>query len=357
MSENAPLALVGATAFAGQGLSPIPDSVVVTDEHSIAAVGPRGETQIPADARVLDVTGMALLPGFIDSHVHIGLADASAVLRGGVTTVRDLGWPLPEIVPAARRSLEWDNDGPLIVAAGPMLTVEDGYPITAAWAPEGTGVAISSEDHARRVIAELGALGVVVVKIALNPPAGRVLSQEVLEAIVAAAHGIGTKVTGHIHGLEQLERALEAGIDELAHMLMSPERIPQAVIERMVERGVAVVPTLSIFPEDDAQTAIDNLADLVAGGGLVIYGTDLGNEGPGPGIDELEVRRMEGAGMDVWAIVRAATVDAARWLELDNKGAIEVGRDADLICLAAPPAAAADLTAVRHVIRSGRLVS
>jgi imidazolonepropionase-like amidohydrolase len=357
MSENAPLAVVGATAFAGPGLAPLPDSVVVADGHSIAAVGRRDDVPIPDDARVLDATGMALLPGFIDSHVHIGLAEASAVLRGGVTTVRDLGWPLSEIVPAARRSLEWDHDGPLIVAAGPMLTVENGYPITAAWAPEGTGVAISSETHARQVVAELGALGVAVVKVALNPPAGDVLSQEMLEAIVAAAHGIGAKVTGHIYGLEQLEKALDAGVDELAHALMSPERIPEHVISRMVKRGVALVPTLSIFPEDEAAIAIQNVADLVAAGGVVVYGTDLGNEGPGPGIDELEVTRMEAAGMDVWAIVRSATVDAARWLELDNKGAIEVGRDADLICLASPPAAAADLTAVRHVIRAGRLIS
>ena len=101
MSENAPLAVMGATAFVGPGLAPVPDSVVVTDGHSIAAGGGRGEIEVPDDARVLDVTGLALLPGFIDSHVHIGLADASAVLRGGVTTVRDLGWPLSEIVPAA----------------------------------------------------------------------------------------------------------------------------------------------------------------------------------------------------------------------------------------------------------------
>ncbi len=53
----------------------------------------------------------------------------------------------------------------------------------------------------------------------------------------------------------------------------------------MVEAGVAIVPTLSIFPKRAVAVAVENLARFVDAGGIVVYGTDLGNAGPRPGID------------------------------------------------------------------------
>src|SRR3712207_8677447 len=79
------------------------------------------------------------MPGFVDAHVHIGCADAGEVLRRGVTTVRDLGWPPERIFDVARASASPSFDGPLVLAAGPILTAPGGYPTPAAWAPRGTG--------------------------------------------------------------------------------------------------------------------------------------------------------------------------------------------------------------------------
>lgn len=355
MTDQKTLAIVGGTAFIGRDLVPMPDAVVVAHGREIVQTGDSGHASIPPGAEVVDARGGAILPGFIDAHVHIGFADPAEVLRRGVTAVRDLAWPPELIFPLAQRSADPGFDGPLILTAGPMLTVEGGYPLTAGWAPPGTGVAVASPTGARRKVAELWAEGVVVIKVALNPPAGNVLDEELLRAICDEAHERDLRVTGHVFGSEELRKALAAGIDELAHMLMSPERIPEETITELVEGEVRIVPTLSIFSPADAQIAIDNLSHFLARGGRVLYGTDLGNEGPGPGIDELEVTRMEASGLSVLDIVRAATVDAAGWLGLERKGVLEPGMDADVVCLERVPESAADLTRVSHVVREGRV--
>ena len=73
-----------------------------------------------------------LLPGFIDSHVHLQLSDAHRCLRGGTTTVRDLGW-VPQVIFARRQTLR--SSGPDILAAGGILRQPGGYPSQAGWCP------------------------------------------------------------------------------------------------------------------------------------------------------------------------------------------------------------------------------
>ncbi len=342
------LAIVGGTALIGRDLEPSSAALVI-EGSTIAQI--TSDTDAPT---VIDATGHTVIPGFIDAHVHIAFADPRDVLRRGVTTVRDLAWPRDEIYPLARASLGNDFDGPLILTVGPMVTVEGGYPLTAGWAPPGTGLAVSSPDDARAAVATLASDGVAAIKVALNPPAGKVLDDTTLATIVSAAHDHDLRVTAHIHGLEELSKALAAGVDELAHMLMSPEELTTEVIDRLIQNDVTIVPTLSIFPRGDVEIAVANLGRFVAAGGRVIYGTDLGNAGPQPGIDELEVTRMEAAGMSVVDIVRSATVDAAAYLGLDAKGVIAPGMDADLVMIEGELEGAADLTRVRRVLRGGR---
>jgi imidazolonepropionase-like amidohydrolase len=143
-------------------------------------------------------------------------------------------------------------------------------------------------------------------------------------------------------------------MDELAHMLMSDERIPGPMLTRMVDGGMAVVPTLSIFSGRGLRTAIANLEAFRNAGGKVVYGTDLGNEGPRPGIDPSEVRALVNAGMSGLDIIRAATVDAAGWLGLGSTGAIAEGRDADLVLIDGDPVATPEvLTNIVAVWRRG----
>jgi imidazolonepropionase-like amidohydrolase len=343
-----------ATVLYGRDLKPVEGSALVLRDGRVddpdAAPSPGAE--------VLDGSGLLLIPGFVDAHVHIGFADAAAVVRRGVTSVRDLGWPEAEIFPLARRSREPGFDGPLIQCTGPILTAPGGYPTRAAWAPRGTGIEVRDPEDASAVIARLGDAGAVAIKVALNPPVGPVFDETTLAAIVDAAHAAGLKVTGHVYGSDELRKALACGMDELAHMLMSEEELDDDLVAAMVTAGMTVVPTLSIRFGRDREMAVANLARFRAAGGRVVYGTDLGNEGPGPGIDPLEVGAMAAAGFSALEIVAAATVDAAAHLGLASKGAIEPGMDADVV--AVPARALEDpeqLCDVKMVWREGRRVS
>lgn len=344
------VAIVARAALAGERLERVAPATVVVDGGRISSVG----SAPPRDADVVDARDCTLIPGFVDAHVHIGFFEPRDLLWGGVTTARDLAWPPDEIHPLARRSRAPSFDGPLLLAAGPMLTAPGGYPTRAAWAPPGCGREVSTPAEARAAVGRTVDEGACVIKVALNPPVGPTLPRDVLEAIVDAAHARGRRVTGHVHGLDELDKALDAGVDELAHMLMSPERIPDGTIARMVSAGVTIVPTLSVR-FDDQDVACDNVARFVAAGGRVVYGTDLGNEGPRPGIDAREVDAMARASMSPRAIVASATTRAARYLGLARKGVLDAGYDADVVAVEGDPDRdARALTRVRMVWRGGR---
>ena len=350
------LALQGGTLLVGSELRPLRDGVVVIEQGRIAAIGPAGEVPIPADARRVDTRGLTLLPGFIDAHVHIGFYPPMDVVAGGVTTVRDLAWPPELIFPLVESSASADFEGPTILAAGPMITVPGGYPEAAGWAPPGTGAPVTSADEAQEEVARAHDRGASVIKVALNPPAGPTMSLELLEAVVAAAHERGLKVTAHIYGLEELHKAIAAGVDELAHMLMSPEAIPDQTLQQMVDQDMAVVPTLSVRYGPDRRGAIENLRRFIALGGRVVYGTDLGNAGPAPGIDRREIEGMAKAGMGPVDIIRSATVDSASWLGLDDVGVLDTGRGADIVGVRGELGDVRAFSRVELVLRRGRLV-
>jgi imidazolonepropionase-like amidohydrolase len=353
MSDH-PTAIVGGTALIGRQLEPVEGAVILIQEDRIAAAGPASDVTIPRVATTVDASNHTLFPGFIDAHVHIGFYDPALVVHAGVTTVRDLGWPPEQIWPLVRASASPRFKGPTIVAAGPMLTVEGGYPTRAGWAPRGTGWVIGSVEEARRAVEELGDAGASVIKVALDRAVGPTLDSRTLGAIVDAAHHRGLKVTGHTYGLDELHKALDAGVDELAHMLMSPDAIPEGTVAAMVAGSMVVVPTLSIFSGRCRQIAIDNLVRLRGAGGRVIYGTDLGNQGPSPGIDKREVEALAKAGMSAHEIIASATVCSAEWLGLTRAGALEAGLDADIVAVGGDLDAHGALARVDMVWRRGR---
>ena len=344
-------------ALVGRDLRPLENAIILVEGSTISAVGHEDDVTVPSGATRIDAGDSLVLPGFIDAHVHVGFYSPAGILHGGVTTVRDLAWPPDIIFPLSQESKSPNFDGLRILAAGPMLTAPGGYPMKAQWAPSGTGLEVSTPAEGRIAARAVAGSGAHVIKIALNPAVGPALDKPTLTAIVEAAHERHLKVTGHIAGITELEKALDSGIDELAHMLMSSEHIPDETLERIVDQGVAVVPTLSCRFGTDRDLAVDNLARFVKSGGKAVYGTDLGNEGPGPGIDPLEVNAMVEAGMSPREIISSATVDSTPWLGLKNTGVLEPGADADIIAVAGD---ALDrplgLTEVERVWRLGRQV-
>jgi imidazolonepropionase-like amidohydrolase len=290
------------------------------------------------------------MPGAADRHVHIGLADPGAVLLGGVTAVRDLAWPPDVIFPLADASELPTFNGPLIRAAGPMITAPGGYPTAERWAPPGTGLEIRRAEEAATAVDVLADRGAAAIKVSLNAEAGPTPTDGELAAIVQAAGERGLPVTAHAQGVGQAERALGAGVSEFAHCPWS-ERLSESVLEAAA-KAVRIVSTLDIWSfgivTPELRTAADNMARFRAAGGTVVYGTDLGNGAIPPGIDVREILLLrETVGMTADEILEALVA-----------GPLESGGPADLIAPARDPRE--DLTALgdlKLVIRAGRVVT
>lgn len=337
------LSIRATSAWLGPGRL-VEDAQVVCDGGSITYAGP--STPIGDADEEIRLNGF-LMPAVADRHVHIELADPAAVLQGGVTAVRDLAWPADRIFPLADASELPSYRGPLIRAAGPMLTGHGGYPTRASWAPTGTGRELEGPDDATAVARELAALGATAIKVSLNAEAGATPTDAELAAICDEAHRNDLPVTAHAQGAGQVERALGAGVDELAHTPWT--RLPDAVVAAAAAR-IRIVSTLDIssFGRDtpEIRAALDNLRRFHVAGGEVIYGTDLGNGAIPPGIHTREALLMGEAGLEPEEVMQAMV-----------RAPLDVDAPADLIALEKSPLD--DLAAFDHlmlVIRAGNVV-
>lgn len=298
---------------------------MVVEGSRISFVGPAWEAP---EAETELIGDWFLIPGAVDHHVHIGLSDPRAVLRGGVTLARDLAWPPRDIFPLCDISQATDFDGPEIVAAGPMITAPGGYPSRAGWCPEGGWIAVRDAEAAALAVAKVAAQDPVAIKVSVNAEAGPTLSDAALVAVCDAAHASGLPVTAHVQGAGQTDRALGAGVDEMAHCPWT-ERLSDELVAALA-RSTSMVSTLDIHSHGRATTelatAIDNLSRFAAAGGQVRYGTDLGN-GPIPaGIHAGEAVHLAAAGLSIDAILRSMT-----------PGPLRTGQKADIVGLRGDP--------------------
>jgi imidazolonepropionase-like amidohydrolase len=339
-----PLVIRAQLAWLGPGRA-VPDAQVTCDGDSIVEVG---RVHPVAEPDELVVADGFLMPAGADRHVHVELGDPVAVVRRGVTAVRDLAWPAERIFPLAEASEMPGFNGPLIRAAGPMLTAPGGYPTEAAWAPAGTALEVADVDAAVAAVEELARRGAVAVKVSLNAEAGPTPSDAVLAALCDAAAGHELPVTAHAQGPGQVARALGAGVGELAHIPWT-ERLDEATIAAAADR-MRWVSTLDIhgFGRDtpELRCALDNLARFHRAGGDVAYGTDLGN-GPIPsGVHVMELRWLRQAGLTT-----------EECLEAFVRAPIEVGAPADLLVVGESPLGdVAALDDIRLVVRAGAVV-
>ncbi len=320
-------------------------AAVVMRAGVVVSAGKRLEAP-PADEEI-EVDAF-LMPAVADRHVHIGLSDPGAVLLGGVAAVRDLAWPADRIFPLAEASELPSFNGPLIRAAGPMLTGPGGYPTTDRWAPPLTGRELHGPEDAANAVRLLADRGAAAIKISLNAEAGPTPTDAELATVVEVAHERGLPVTAHAQGKGQVERALGAGIDELAHCPWT-ERLAESTVESLARR-TRIVSTLDIWSfgavTEELRIAADNLTRFRNAGGTVVYGTDLGNGAIPAGIDVREAFLLhEAVRMPVEDVLTAMTA-----------GPLEPGAPGDLIALGRDPFE--DLAAlgdVRLVMRAGRV--
>jgi imidazolonepropionase-like amidohydrolase len=319
----------------------------VTESGVVVFAGP--SSSAPRVDRSIEVDGL-LMPAVVDRHVHIRLSDPGAVLLGGVTAVRDLAWPAEEIFALADASELPSFHGPLVRAAGPMLTAPGGYPTKDRWAPPGTGLELAGPDHATTAVEGLADRGAAAIKVSLNAEAGPTPTDAELAAIVENAHRRELPVTAHVQGRGQAERAVGAGIDEFAHTPWT-EPLTEALVEAAA-RSMRIVSTLDILSygtvTPELRVACDNLARFRAAGGRVVYGTDLGNGPIPPGIHLREALLLnEAVGMTPEEVLTAMV-----------PGHVTEGAPADLLVLRSDPLE--DLRALGEpllVMRAGRVVS
>lgn len=268
-SETFVTAIIDVTVIPMDSERHLLHQTVVIRDGLIAEMGPTGSVPVPAGAERIDGTGRYLMPGLIDSHVH--LRDPSELLSyvaHGVTTVVQLSGPSGNVSNVAElrdRVGRGELLGPTIHMSGPIL---DGDPPIFP----GVSTTIRTPDEAREaVLAQLSA-GVDVIKVYNN------LRAEELQVVTRVAHEHGLTVWGHIPRIDgraaALQRALTAGMNVIVHgeelfftMLyrdveeqLDRELVPSVDPELMTEAvrlirelGVAVIPNLSFVAMTRAQ--------------------------------------------------------------------------------------------------------
>jgi len=345
MPSEPVLALVNGRLIDGTGSGPLEDAAVIIQGDRIVAVGPRGSVRIPAHAEVLDVQGATILPGFFNAHVH-GAYDRErleAWAQAGVTTVRDLHTSAVPPDYALRDQVNRDPRYARLVVAGNFITTPEGYPIQ----PWGlTAVTVTSPGAARQAAGQMLDSGADLIKTALD--SGRIfaqaiptLSDEELAAMVDAAHRRGTRVSVHVTVSGDLERAVDAGVDDIAHMIV--DHLPDELVGRMVAKGIYWVPTLELWKNVGHgfdSVAVRNLEIYAAVGGSVALGTDFeGYYTPFQlGMPMIEMQMMRQAGMTPIQIIVAGTRNGAHVCNLEHElGTLEAGKIADLLVVRGDP--------------------
>jgi len=374
-------ALTGATVIDGTGRAAIDDATIVVRDGRIAAVGPRAGVAVPSGVRAIDVRGKTIVPGFWDMHAHASQIEwFPAYLAAGVTTVRDMGGERAYLV-GVRDALA-ANHGPRLLLAGLVDgDTPNAFGSVTAGTPE-AGRAVVDRYHADRF-----------EQMKLYS----LLQPDVVTAIVNRAHELGMTVTGHVPTSLGIQRAVEAGMDHVAHMPVSGD--PQspdtrAVIELLAKRHVVVDPTLpwnellgrapetpveeiepglaklppalvmnyrSVTNNTDAATArsrttrtLVTVKALHDAGVPIVAGTD----GAVPGFSVLRsIELAVQAGLTPMEALRTATSIPAKAMNLDSEvGTIEPGKRADLVVLDANPLTdISNIRRTRWVVVGGRV--
>jgi imidazolonepropionase-like amidohydrolase len=284
-------AVVNGRLFDGTGGGVVDDAVVLVENNRITAVGPADDVEIPRGAERIDAQGGTVMPGVIDSHVHLfptlthrfarGQDIVTPWIEAGVTTMVDTG-SVRHMTRASRALVEAVPHPPRLFMAGPILTVPDGYPTTRreadaamiAWEVDGP------EDAYATVVRLIEIEGVDLIKVAIETgfqtdyrdEGWPTLSPEELGAIARAAHERGVQVRAHVSNPGELEAALDAGLDALAHTPIHP--VPDDLLRRAVEAGLIFTSTANIWGANGAATAASTARRVHEMGGTVAIGTD-----------------------------------------------------------------------------------
>jgi imidazolonepropionase-like amidohydrolase len=388
------------TLIDGTGADPIRNATIIIDDGAITAVNSAGEA--PRGAEVIDASGLTVMPGMIDCHVHLmnrppksleqrlstpfslqvaeALANARTTLEHGFTTVRDAGGTPRGVKLAIEQGL---FPGPRLRIAVSAISQTGGHGDSTM--PNGANIRLSNTEVpfnlvdgpevARKTTREILRAGADQIKImtsggVLSPndePGASGMTPEEIAAVVYEAHAAHKTVMSHAQAAQGILNAVVAGVESIEHGIYLNDQI----IDEMIKRGTYLVATL-IAPvsvlklaesnpgsmptygvRKSKEVIVDHQASFkyaVERGVKIAFGTDTGVGVHGTNAGELQL--MVDGGMKPRDVLVAVTKTAAECARVGHLvGTIEVGKRADIVAVSGDPLANVSILENRDAFR------
>jgi imidazolonepropionase-like amidohydrolase len=401
-----PIALIADRVIDGVGNSVRTNTVVVVDGEHIVAVGDR--STVPAGAKLIELPGRTLMPGFINCHEHplmyaddyqamhlqsssaykslMGLAALQRMLLAGWTSIRVMG---DADVHYANQDIRKTIDngvfiGPRVTGAGHYLSITGGGGDVNYFSPEqkviADGLVADGPEEIRKAIRQEIKYGSDWIKLLVtgaymslgDDPRNVAYSPEELEAAVSEASRHNVPVAAHAHATEGIKQAVAAGVRSIEHGTF----IDEEGMKMMVAKGTFLVPTVYVgdyYTEGNKLRAQDKQDEYAANqrgkfvtaigrahqlGVKVAVGIDLGGIAVDPVVFVREMSVLVEAGFTPMEAIQAGTRVGAELLRWDDRlGTVQAGKLADLVAVSGNPLEDMKvLERVEFVMIGGRVV-
>jgi imidazolonepropionase-like amidohydrolase len=393
------IAFVDGPVITGDGRI-LEHATVLVENDKIVKVA-EGAVSIPQNAKKIPIDGMTLLPGFIDSHVHICIdgspdpvrtmttesqtettlkaaAAARRTLLAGVTTIRDMGGKDGIDLGLKQAINSGLIPGPRMLVSGQLICMTGGH----GWQ---IGQEANGPDEVRQAAREQIKAGADIIKLmatggVMTPgvqPGSEQFTEAEMRAGIEEAHKAGRKTATHAMGTRGILNALRAGIDSIEHGVYLNEE----AVSFMVDHKVPFIPTISALYHIESKGVAAGIPEYAVektlmvkphhlesirlareAGVLVAAGTDAGTPFNLHGENLSEIKLLvDYGGFSPMQAIEAGTRISARVLGLDNElGTIEEGKIADLIMVSGNPLENIDILLKREsiclVMQGGKIV-
>jgi len=353
-------AFEGARIIVGDGSPAIEKGTIVVTGQNITAVG--ANVQVPAGAQRVNLAGKTVMPMIIDTHIHApdevaqNVRDMKRRAYWGVSAAMSMGTETKD-TSLKQRSQDVPGQAKILSAGRGITGIEKGREQAAYW--------VGTVAEARKVVQENAAKRPDIIKIWVDDRDHTVpkLTPELYGAIIDEAHKANVRVTAHIFNLDDGKGLLKANVDAFAHSVRDKDVDDEFMALMKSHPNVVVNPNLpgrgvrsdiswlqGKLPAneyadvekgnvDNAKQAAAfgiqsrNLKKLSDANVPVVLGTD-GNQ---PYAPHQEMESMAVSGMTPMQVIVASTSRAATFLRLNNQGALQAGKSADLLVLDANP--------------------
>jgi imidazolonepropionase-like amidohydrolase len=360
-------AITNVRVFDGERLRE-PATVVLED----AAISARTSADGALNADVVDGGGGTLLPGLIDTHVHVDkVSQLETSASWGVTTMLDMG----NKDLAGLATLKNGQGLPTLRSAGNPASAPNSVFVRKMGFSVSTTV--TGPEDAARFVADRVAEGSDYIKILVEDPkipGTRALGEETVAALVVAAHGAGLRTVAHVVSADTMTTAVRAGADIVTHTALTSDLGPD-LVALLAEREVVIIPTLTMMQgvvdaiggrfamrvlapfvpavRLNYRHAKSTVATFREAGAVILAGTDSNDDltapyqvAHGESLHE-ELERLVGSGLAPAEALRGATSLAAGAFGLTDRGVIAPGRRADLVLVDGDPTL--DIAATRNI--------